>query len=112
MNEPDRRGSDEPASTAGPSTGRAADPVTVRIELGRRMLALRDLSRMDEGKAVELDCPCEQDVNVLADGRLFARGQALAVDGKFAVRVQEVLARTNDPVVEFHTASTDQVKME
>ena len=62
----------------------------VRVELGRRLLELSELSRLGPGRAVELDCPCNESVDVYVDGRLFARGQAVSVDGRFAVRVSEL----------------------
>ena len=68
-----------------------AGQVPIRIELGRRMIENCELSRLRVGSIVELDCDCNKDVDVYSAGRLVARGEAVVVDGKFAVRMREIL---------------------
>ncbi len=70
---------------------REAKKVRVRIGLGTRMIDLRELSRMDRGSVVEMDARCDEDVEVYVGGKLHARGQAVAVDGMLAVRVNEIV---------------------
>ena len=64
--------------------------VRVRVELGRRMIDMRDLAEMDRGRVVELDCQPGEVVDVYADGVLHARGEPMIVDGRFAVRMTDV----------------------
>lgn len=66
--------------------------VSLRMELGRRMTDPADVARITCGAVVELDAVCTDDVDVYVGGRLHARGQAVVVDGKLAVRVSEILA--------------------
>ena len=68
----------------------------VRVGLGRRMANMADLAQMDRGTVVELESACTDDVDVYVAGRLHARGQAVVVDGKLAVRVSEI---TSDAAV-------------
>ena len=70
---------------------RDSRPVRVRIELGRRMLELSALSRVDVGSVIDLDCDCDADVDLYADGRLFAHGQAVLLGDKFAVRMKRII---------------------
>lgn len=77
------------------STTRQTGPddagVRVRVELGRSRVELRDLPYMAAGRVVTLDCLCDDDVDIYADGQLLARGEPVVVDGKFAVRVREMV---------------------
>ena len=71
---------------------REAKKVRVRIGLGTRMIDLRELSRMDHGSVVEMDAACDEDVEMYVGGRLYARGQAVVVDGMLAVRISEIVS--------------------
>ncbi len=64
-------------------------PASVRVELGRRRIGLDEMDRIETGQVVELDAAVDEPVNVYVDGRLFARGEAVSTNGKFAVRVLE-----------------------
>ena len=57
------------------------------------MTNLSELARMGSGAVVALDAACTGDVEVYVSGRLHARGQAVVVDGKLAVRVSEIVDR-------------------
>ena len=70
---------------------RADRKMQVRVGLGRRMADLAYLARIGGGAVVELDAACTGDVEVYVAGRLHARGQAVVVDGKLAVRVSEIV---------------------
>jgi len=69
-------------------------PLRRRVELafGRKMLSVEEQSSLREGAVIELDSFVDDYVDVYADGRLVARGRAVVVDGKLAVRFQEALA--------------------
>jgi len=61
----------------------------VRIEFGRRWVPSPEAARMDVGDVLEIDSHEQDLVDVYVDGRLYARGEAVVVDGHLAVRVQE-----------------------
>lgn len=61
---------------------------TLRIDLGRAWLTADHLARIEPGCVIELDRPACSDMDVYADGKLVATGQAVAVDGCFGVRVK------------------------
>jgi flagellar motor switch protein FliN len=80
---------DGPPAAAAGAGGR--DGLNMRIELGRRWIPARDVSRLDVGSIVELDCAAEEYVELYVGGQLAARGEAVAVAGKLGVRVQEIV---------------------
>jgi len=62
----------------------------VRLEFGRGKLALAELSNVAAGGVIELDCGCDEPGAVRAGGHIIARGQAVVMDGRLGVRVDEV----------------------
>ncbi len=60
---------------------------TLRIDIGRAWLTADHLARIEPGCVIELDRPADCEMDVYADGKLVAKGQAVAVDGCFGVRV-------------------------
>jgi flagellar motor switch protein FliN/FliY len=68
------------------------DVVNVRLELGRRMIPAAEAWNLNVGSVVELDRRVEDRLDVYADGRLIARGQAVVVAGKLAVRIEEIVS--------------------
>jgi flagellar motor switch/type III secretory pathway protein FliN len=70
--------------------------VRVRIELGRSRIGVHDLGHLSPGDVIALDCPADDDVELLAvttaAPRLLARGQVVCVGGRLGVRVAEVMS--------------------
>ena len=65
-------------------------PLTVSAELGTCVLAMRDVLRLGTGAIVELDRDAGAPVDLLVNDKLFARGEVVAVDGRFGVRITEL----------------------
>lgn len=63
----------------------------ISIELGRAELLIEEVLKLREGSVVSLDQRAGDPVDIVANGRLIARGELLVVDGKFGVRLSEVL---------------------
>lgn len=63
--------------------------VTVRlsVELGRTEMPLKDVLSLTEGSVVALDRLTDELLDVTANGRVVARGEVVAQDGKFALRI-------------------------
>jgi flagellar motor switch protein FliN/FliY len=70
----------------------SAARATLCIVLGRTRLARDEARQLDADSMVELDQQAEEPVDIVVDGRLFARGQLIVVDGKLCVRVCELVA--------------------
>jgi len=65
----------------------------VSAELGRCTMRVSDVLKLGKGSIVELDRLAGSPVDVLVNNRLVARGEVVAVDDRFGVRVTEVVAR-------------------
>ncbi len=65
--------------------------VTLSVELGRRQLSLRDLMTSAPGQLFALDTLTSEPVEVLVNGRLFARGEVVAMGDQFGVRLTELV---------------------
>lgn len=63
----------------------------ISIELGRAEILIEDVLKLREGSVVSLDKLAGDPVDIVANGRLVARGELLVIDGKFGVRLSEVL---------------------
>lgn len=63
----------------------------ISIELGRTEILIEDILKLREGSVVSLDKLAGDPVDITANGRLVARGELLVIDGKFGVRLSEVL---------------------
>ena len=63
----------------------------ITIELGRTEILIEDVLKLREGSVVSLDKLAGDPVDIVANGRLVARGELLVIDGKFGVRLSEVL---------------------
>ena len=74
---------------------RSAHPLHgVRVQLqvcvGEATMTLGELLSAREREVVVLERSLEQPVDLVLDGRVVARGELMAVDGSFAVRVTEL----------------------
>jgi flagellar motor switch protein FliN len=63
----------------------------ITIELGRSEILIEDVLKLREGSVVSLDKLAGDPVDIFANGCLVARGELLVIDGKFGVRLSEVL---------------------
>jgi len=61
--------------------------VTLAVELGRSELPLRDVLALGEGSVVALDRLTDDLLDVTANGRVIARGEVVAQNGRFALRI-------------------------
>jgi flagellar motor switch protein FliN len=68
----------------------SAVPVRVSVEVGSSSLRLVELLNLAEGSVVELDRQAGDPLDIVANGTLVARGEIVAVDGRYGVRVVEV----------------------
>ena len=65
----------------------------VSAELGRCTMRVSDVLKLGKGSVVELDRLACSPIDVLVNNRLVARGEVVAVDDRFGVRITEVVAR-------------------
>jgi len=64
--------------------------LNVTLRFGQRQLALREVLELTSGSVIELDRHVEEPVELLLDGKVIARGEAVVIDGNYGLRVTEV----------------------
>ncbi len=64
--------------------------LNVSLRFGQRLLPLRELLELKSGSVIELDRMVDEPVELLLDGKLVARGEAVIVDGNYGLRVTEI----------------------
>lgn len=66
-------------------------PVEVSVELGKRTIPISELLSLGPGSVVELDKAAGESLDVLVNGKLVARGEAVVVGEKYGIRIVEVV---------------------
>lgn len=64
--------------------------LNVTLRFGRRQLSLREVLDLNSGSVIELDRQVDEPVELLLDGVVIARGEAVVIDGNYGLRVTEV----------------------
>jgi flagellar motor switch protein FliN/FliY len=64
--------------------------LNVSLRFGQRQLPLREVLELASGSVVELDRQVDDPVELLLDGKVIARGEAVIVDGNYGLRVTEI----------------------
>ena len=64
--------------------------LNVSLRFGQRELPLREVLELTSGSVVELDSQVDEPVELLLDGKVIARGEAVIVDGNYGLRITEV----------------------
>lgn len=66
-------------------------PVRLSVQVGSTSMKLSDLLALSEGSVVELDRQTHELVDVMVNGTLVARGEVVMINGRFGVRVIDVV---------------------
>lgn len=64
--------------------------LNVSLRFGQRQLPLREVLELSSGSVIELDRMVDEPVEMLLDGKVVARGEAVIVDGNYGLRVTEI----------------------
>ncbi len=70
-------------------------PLKISVELGRSQMTLRQTLELVQGSVIELDRLAGDPVDVYVNDRIFAKGEVVVVDDKFAVRITELIDAKN-----------------
>jgi flagellar motor switch protein FliN/FliY len=68
-------------------------PLHVTAELGRAKMLVEDILKLGTGSVVELDRLAGGPVDLLVNEKLVARGEVVAIDDKFGVRITELIEK-------------------
>jgi flagellar motor switch protein FliN/FliY len=64
--------------------------LVMSLRFGQRQLPLREVLELTSGSVIELDRQVDEPVELLLDGKVIARGEAVIVDGNYGLRITEV----------------------
>jgi len=82
---PSGSGAEEPAGKPAVSVPRL--DLRVKFVLGRATLPLRDVFKLTVGSVVELDHSAVDPADVVIQGRVFARGQVVVINGNYGLKI-------------------------
>jgi flagellar motor switch protein FliN/FliY len=84
---------------AGAAAAGAADlslvldvPVELAVEIGRTTMTIRQTMALAPGSVVILDRMAGEPVDLLVNGKRIARGEVVAIDEEFGLRITEVVS--------------------
>ncbi len=78
--------------------GRLGDVrVDLSVELGKTELPLKDVLALQQGSVVGLNRLTDELLDVTANGKPIARAEVVAQDGRFALRVVELVGDESEP---------------
>lgn len=63
----------------------------VTVELGRTVMSVREVLSLGPGAVVQLDKLAGEQVDILINDRLVAKGEVVVVDENFGVRIIDIL---------------------
>jgi len=66
-------------------------PLDMTVELGRTQMPLSDVLRLDVGSVVTIDRLPGEPIDLLINGRVFARGEVVVINETFGFRVTELV---------------------
>ena len=67
-------------------------PIEVTVELGRSKMLVNELLQLGQGSVIELSKLAGETLEILANQKLIARGEVVAVNDKYGVRLTEVIS--------------------
>jgi flagellar motor switch protein FliN/FliY len=67
-------------------------PLRLSVEVGSASLKLSELLDLAEGSVVELDRQANELLDILVNGTLVAKGEVVTVNGRFGIRIVDVVA--------------------
>lgn len=65
--------------------------LSLTVELGRTSMLIKDVLRLSEGAVVELDKTVNEDLDLLANGKLIGRGKIVVIDDYYGVLVTHII---------------------
>jgi flagellar motor switch protein FliN/FliY len=66
-------------------------PVRLTVEIGRKAMRIADILRLGPGSILELNKANGEPLDIYANDRLVARGEAVVVGERYGVRLTDVL---------------------
>jgi len=65
--------------------------LVMSVELGRKMMQIREILELGPGKIIELDKLAGEPVDLMVNGKMLAKGEVVVVDENFGVRITDLI---------------------
>jgi flagellar motor switch protein FliN/FliY len=72
-------------------------PMRLSVEVGATSMTLAELIALKQDAVVELDRQTDDPLDILVNGTLIARGEIVTVEGRYGVRICEIVAPVHGP---------------
>ena len=66
-------------------------PLNITVELGRKHLSVKDILALTPGSLVELEKLAGEAVDIMVNGKLFAKGEVVVIDENFGIRISSIV---------------------
>jgi flagellar motor switch protein FliN len=66
--------------------------VEITLEIGRRRLRIADVLKLASGQTLELSKSAGEPLDILVNGRLLGRGEAIVMGDRYGVRITEIVS--------------------
>lgn len=84
---------EEPADKGSSSIDILKDiPLHVTVRLGRAQMTIEEILELGKGSIIELDRLAGEDVDLLVNGKLIAKGEVVVIEENFAFRVKKIVS--------------------
>lgn len=78
----------------------------ISVEVGSASLKLSELLNIGKGSVIELDRDANALLDIFANGTLIARGEVVSIEGRYGIRVSEIVERRTGADRRLNTRST------
>ena len=68
-------------------------PIEVSVELGRTKMKIQEVSTLEAGASIVLSNTEGEPLEIFANGRLIAKGEVVVENGRYGIRITEVINR-------------------
>ncbi|GEM_PF-5422960 len=66
----------------------------VHVSLGKSRMKIKDILKLGSGSLIELDRSADDYVDLVVNGKVIARGEVVVVESNFALRIKEIVSKT------------------
>ena len=67
-------------------------PLEITVELGRTRMLIGELLKLGQGSSIELSKLAGENLEILANRRLIARGEVIVTNEKYGIRITEIMS--------------------
>ncbi len=67
-------------------------PLQLTVRLGRAKMTIKEILELGKGSIIELDRLAGEDVDLLVNGKLIAKGEVVVIEENFAFRIKKIIS--------------------